>query len=153
MADVRSLFEEYSKGLGIDLCFQGFDRELRELPGDYRQPGGVLLLALVDGQAAGCCALRPLKNDVYPNTAEMKRLYVRSSFRGKGIGKRLVAHVLNSAKSLGYTSVLLDTLQSMEEARALYKQLGFVEIPAYYTNPIAGAHYLKLALSEARLAY
>ncbi len=153
MADVRSLFEEYSKGLGIDLCFQGFDRELRELPGDYRPPGGVLLLALADGQAAGCCALRPLKNDTYPNAAEMKRLYVRPSFRGKGIGKRLVAHVLTTAKRLGYSEVLLDTLQSMEEARALYQKVGFVEIPSYYSNPIAGAHYLKLTLSEASLAY
>lgn len=151
MADVRSLFEEYAKGLGIDLCFQGFDRELRELPGDYGQPDGALLLALVNGKPAGCCALRPLRNDAYPQAAEMKRLYVRSAFRGKGIGKKLVSRILTMAKTKGYHAVLLDTLQSMEEARALYQKVGFVEIPAYYVNPIEGAHYLKLALSEARL--
>jgi ribosomal protein S18 acetylase RimI-like enzyme len=143
---VREIFREYAQGLGVDLCFQGFEQELAQLPGDYAPPRGTLLLALVDGAVAGCCALRPLDSSDYPNAAEMKRLYVRKAFRGFGLGRRLAEATLDAARLGGYASVLLDTLSDMEAARALYGELGFEEIPPYYHNPIAGAHYLKVDL-------
>ena len=144
--EVRTIFREYADGLGVDLCFQQFDEELAGLPGDYAQPRGALLLARVDGELAGCCALRPLDAADYPNAAEMKRLYVRKAFRGFGLGRRLAEATLEAARLAGYASVLLDTLDDMEAARALYVELGFAEIPPYYHNPIAGAHYLKADL-------
>ncbi|MEO5670758.1 MAG: GNAT family N-acetyltransferase [Ramlibacter sp.] len=140
---VRNIFSEYANGLGVDLCFQEFDKELAGLPGDYALPRGALFLARVDGQVAGCCALRPLDAADYPNAAEMKRLYVRDRFRGSGLGRRLAEAAMDAARQAGYSSVLLDTLDDMESARALYAELGFEEIPPYYHNPIAGAHYLK----------
>lgn len=148
-ADVGStqlIFREYAAGLGIDLCFQDFDAELAALPGDYAAPRGTLLLAWVDGVLAGCCALRPIDNCDYANAAEMKRLYVRPAFRGLGLGRQLAQHILDSAQLNGYDSVLLDTLNDMEIARAMYEDLGFKEIPPYYHNPLAGAHYLKVDL-------
>jgi putative acetyltransferase len=144
--EVRTIFREYAQGLGVDLCFQSFDEELAGLPGEYAAPRGALLLATVDGEVAGCCALRPLDAADYPNAAEMKRLYVRRAFRGFGLGRRLAEAILDAARQEGYTSVLLDTLDDMEAARALYEDLGFKEIPPYYHNPIAGAHYLKADL-------
>ncbi len=144
--EVRLLFREYTLGLGIDLCFQNFEQELRDLLGDYQEPGGTLLVAKYDSKAAGCCALRSLKAIKHNNAAEMKRLYVRTTFRGKGIARQLVMKILRKAKGMGYSSVVLDTLKSMENAQALYKGLGFVEIPPYYKNPIAGAKYLKVDL-------
>ncbi len=146
LAQVREIILEYSHNLGVDLCFQDLDQELAELPGDYAPPRGVLLLAWVGGAVAGCCALRPLDTCDYPNAAEMKRLYVRKAFRGFGLGRQLAEAVLDSARTAGYSSVLLDTLDDMEAARALYEELGFEEIPAYYHNPIGGAHYLKVDL-------
>lgn len=143
---VRAVFREYADSLGIDLCFQDFDRELQELPGEYRPPRGALLLASVDGVIAGCCALRPLDAVDYPNAAEMKRLYVRKAFRGFGLGRQLAEAAIDAARQGGYACVLLDTLSDMEAARALYDDLGFQEIPPYYHNPIAGAHYLKVDL-------
>jgi putative acetyltransferase len=143
---VRGIFREYAQGLGVDLCFQQFDEELAGLPGDYAAPRGALLMALVDGELAGCCALRPLDTADYPNAAEMKRLYVRRAFRGFGLGRQLAEAILDAARQAGYDSVLLDTLDDMEAARALYEELGFAEIPPYYHNPIAGAHYLKADL-------
>lgn len=143
---VRAIFREYADSLGIDLCFQDFDRELQELPGEYRPPRGALLLASVDGVIAGCCALRPLDAVDYPNAAEMKRLYVRKAFRGFGLGRQLAEAAIDAARQGGYACVLLDTLSDMEAARALYDDLGFQEIPPYYHNPIAGAHYLKVDL-------
>lgn len=143
---VREIFREYARGLGVDLCFQSFDQELASLPGDYASPRGALLLARVDGEVAGCCALRPLDSADYPNAAEMKRLYVRKAFRGFGLGRSLAEAVLDAARQAGYASVLLDTLDDMEAARALYVELGFEEIPPYYHNPIPGAHYLKVDL-------
>ena len=140
---VRNIFREYAQGLGVDLCFQDFETEVATLPGEYAAPRGALLLASVDGQLAGCCALRPMDAADYPNAAEMKRLYVRQGFRGLGLGRRLAEAALDAARQAGYTSVLLDTLDEMEAARALYEDLGFEEIPPYYHNPIAGAHYLK----------
>ena len=144
--EAREIFREYAAGLGVDLCFQQFDRELAGLPGDYAAPRGALLLANVDGRLAGCCALRPLDTADYPNAAEMKRLYVRDAFRGMGLGRQLVEATLDAARQAGYACVLLDTLDDMEAARALYEDLGFEDIPPYYHNPIAGAHYLKVDL-------
>jgi putative acetyltransferase len=146
LAAVRGIFREYADGLGVDLCFQQFDQELAGLPGEYAPPRGALLLARVDGELAGCCALRPLDAADYPNAAEMKRLYVRGRFRGLGLGRRLAEATLDAARQAGYACVLLDTLDDMEAARALYVELGFEEIPPYYHNPIAGAHYLKAQL-------
>lgn len=142
----RQIFTEYAGQLGLDLCFQNFEAELAELPGEYNSPQGALLLALVDGDVAGCCALRPLSSVDYPNAAEMKRLYVRSPFRGLGLGRQLAEAALDAARIAGYHCVLLDTLDDMESARALYEDLGFIGIPPYYHNPIAGAHYLKVDL-------
>lgn len=166
LAEAQAIFREYAMSLKIDLCFQNFEQELAGLPGDYAEPRGALLLALVetsatqapsaapslvrpDGrslQVAGCCALRPLDTVDYANAAEMKRLYVRPGFRGLGLGRQLVEAVLDAARGAGYACVLLDTLDDMESARALYEDLGFVEVPPYYHNPIAGSHYLKVEL-------
>ena len=143
---LRAIFREYAAGLGVDLCFQNFEHELASLPGDYAAPRGALLLARVDGELAGCCALRPLDTADYPNAAEMKRLFVRKAFRGFGLGRQLAEAALDAARQAGYACVLLDTLDDMEAARALYEDLGFEEIPPYYHNPIAGAHYLKADL-------
>lgn len=146
MQSVRDIFREYAGTLSVDLDFQGFDTELGSLPGDYAAPRGALLLAFVDGAVAGCCALRPMDSSDYPNAAEMKRLYVRKAFRGFGLGRQLSEAILDEARRAGYGCVLLDTLDEMEAARALYEDLGFAEIPPYYHNPHAGAHYLKVDL-------
>lgn len=143
---VRLLFAEYAGTLNVDLCFQNFGEELRNLPGEYGAPRGALVLATVDGELAGCCAMRPLDSVDYPNACEMKRLYVRPVYRGLRLGRMLAESILESARLNGYTSILLDTLDDMESARALYQELGFEEIPPYYYNPIAGAHYLKADL-------
>jgi ribosomal protein S18 acetylase RimI-like enzyme len=142
----RQIFSDYAEQLGIDLCFQNFEAELADLPGGYAPPQGALLLALVDGEVAGCCALRALDTVDYPNASEMKRLFVRKAFRRFGLGRQLAEAALDAARVAGYHSVLLDTLDDMESARALYAELGFAEIPPYYHNPIAGAHYLKVDL-------
>lgn len=145
-AATREIFREYAGTLGVDLCFQDFDTELRELPGDYAPPRGHLLLARVGTQLAGCCALRPLDSVDYANACEMKRLYVRPAFRGLGLGRRLTEAIMDAGRLAGYNCILLDTLDDMEAARALYQELGFDEVPPYYHNPIAGAHYLKAQL-------
>jgi ribosomal protein S18 acetylase RimI-like enzyme len=142
--EVRAIFQEYAQTLDVDLCFQGFADELTQLPGDYAEPRGALLLAWVNGSVAGSCALRPLDTSDYTNAAEMKRLYVRPAFRGLGLGRQLTEAILDAAQRSGYSCVLLDTLDDMESARALYEDLGFEEIPPYYHNPYAGAHYLKV---------
>lgn len=142
----RDIFQEYARGLGVDLCFQNFDEELASLPGEYAPPRGALLLARVNGQVAGCVALRPLDTSDYPDAAEMKRLYVRPGFRRYGLGRQLAEAALDAARQAGYASVLLDTLDDMEAARALYEDLGFEPIEPYYHNPIPGAHYLKVDL-------
>ena len=143
---LRQLFQEYAAQLGVDLCFQNFAQELRELPGEYAAPRGALLVARVGNTLAGCCALRPLDTTDYPNAAEMKRLFVRPAYRGLGLGRLLAEGILDAARQSGYDCVLLDTLDDMEAARALYEELGFEEVPPYYFNPIAGAHYLKADL-------
>lgn len=143
----RLIFEEYARQLGVDLCFQNFDAELADLPGEYAEPQGALLLAMVDGELAGCCAMRPLGTVDYPNACEMKRLYVRKTFRRLGLGRQLAEAILDAARVVGYHHMLLDTLTEMESARALYQDLNFEEIAPYYHNPLAGAHYLKVDLS------
>ena len=143
---VRVIFQEYADSLNVDLCFQDFEQELTSLPGDYQAPRGALLLAWVDDDVAGCCALRPIDNVDYVNAAEMKRLYVRKAFRRFGLGRMLAEAILDAARMGGYSTVLLDTLDDMEAARTLYEDLGFEEIPPYYHNPHAGAHYLKVDL-------
>ena len=143
LAEARRIFKDYANSLDVDLCFQSFDAEVEGLPGEYAAPGGHLLLALVDGVVAGCGAFRALPGCDYPNACEMKRLYVRPPFRSFGLGRLLVQALLDEAKRAAYSAVLLDTLDDMEAARGLYASFGFVEIPPYYFNPIAGAHYLK----------
>ena len=143
---MRVIFQEYADSLSVDLCFQDFEQELTSLPGDYQAPRGALLLAWVDDDVAGCCALRPIDNVDYVNAAEMKRLYVRKAFRRFGLGRMLAEAILDAARMGGYSTVLLDTLDDMEAARTLYEDLGFEEIPPYYHNPHAGAHYLKVDL-------
>jgi len=151
--EARAILREYAAGLGIDLCFQDFDAELASLPGEYAAPAGQFLLALVDGQAAGCGALRALADVDYPNACEMKRLYVRPAFRRFGLGRLLAEALLDEARRAGYSTMVLDTLDEMEAARGLYASLGFEEIPPYYYNPIAGAHYLKADLDNGHSQY
>ena len=143
---VRDIFLAYAQSLSVSLDFQDFDAELATLPGDYAAPRGALLLVLVDGQVAGCCALRPLDTVDYANAAEMKRLFVHPAFRRLGLGRLLAEAILDAARLADYSCVLLDTLSEMETARALYEELGFTEVPPYYHNPYAGAHYLKVDL-------
>jgi ribosomal protein S18 acetylase RimI-like enzyme len=149
----RVIFREYAAQLGVDLCFQGFEAELQGLPGEYSAPGGALLLAYVDGALAGCGAFRALRDVDYANACEMKRLYVRRAFRRFGLGRRLAQALIDRAVESGYSAMLLDTLDDMEAARGLYESLGFEEIPPYYFNPIAGAHYLKVDLDMAPSRY
>ena len=146
LSHIRVLFAEYQADMGIDLSFQGFERELQALPGDYAHPQGLLLLACVDGMPAGCCALRPAPETDYVNACEMKRLFVRRAFRGFGLGRQLVDHIMSHAAQAGYACMLLDTLSDMEAARALYQDVGFEEVAPYYHNPLPGAHYLKVSL-------
>ena len=148
--EVRRLFLEYEQNIGVSLCFQDFETEVRDLPGAYAEPAGCLLLAYADNHPAGCGALRPIEKGDFPNTAEMKRLFVRPSHRGKGIARRLVLALIDRAVSQGYETIILDTLKSMTEAQALYLNMGFKEIQSYYPNPLEGTRYMKLDLSQAR---
>ena len=148
MYDVtRTIFREYADGLGVDLCFQGFEAELAALPGDYAAPRGALQLALVNRQVAGCGAFRSIGDVDYANACEMKRLFVRPAYRGLGLGRLIAQALMDQAVRAGYSAMLLDTLDDMEAARELYASLGFEEIPPYYFNPIPGAHYLKADLT------
>ena len=142
----RELLREYARSLAVDLCFQNFEAELATLPGEYAPPSGRFLLAYVDGALAGCGGFRALADCDYANACEMKRLFVRPAFRRFGLGRTLAQALLDEARRAGYSAMLLDTLNDMESARELYASLGFAEIPPYYFNPIAGAHYLKADL-------
>lgn len=149
----RTIMREYAEGLGVDLCFQRFEDELAALPGEYADPAGSLLLALVDGEVAGCGAMRPLPDCDYPNACEMKRLYVRRAFRRFGLGRQIARALMDRATEAGYSVMLLDTLDDMEAARGLYASLGFEDVPPYYYNPIPGAHYLKADLLSPSSRY
>ena len=143
LGDVRALFLEYAASLpGIDLEYQGFDEEFAGLPGGYAPPSGALLLASVEGQPAGCVGIHVWE----PGVSEMKRLYLRPAFRGKGVGRALVVAVLERARALGYGRIRLDTLPTMLEAQALYRRLGFREIGAYRASPIPGTKYFEAKL-------
>lgn len=140
---IKALFTEYQQWLNFSLCFQGFDQELAGLPGKYAPPAGRLYLAESDGSLCGCVALRPMDE---PGVCEMKRLFVREEYRGKKIGRMLTEQVVTDAKAIGYHTMRLDTLERMETARSLYRQLGFTDIPAYYNNPLDEVVYLELTL-------
>lgn len=142
LGQVRELFKEYAASLNFDLCFQGFEQELAELPGEYAPPDGRLLLGLYETQIAGCVALRKIGDGV----CEMKRLYVRPEFRGKGIGKSLTLAIIDEARKIGYARMRLDTVPSMKEAIEVYHSLGFMRIEPYRVNPIQGAIFMELAL-------
>ena len=138
VALIRALFREYAGSLGVDLSFQRFDEELVALPAGY----DAVLVAHVDGEAAGCVGVRPLDS----TTCEMKRLYVRPAARGAGLGRALALRAIDHARALGYERMLLDTLPTMAAARSLYRELGFVEVAPYRHNPIAGTAFMALPL-------
>ncbi|MCK4656831.1 MAG: GNAT family N-acetyltransferase [candidate division Zixibacteria bacterium] len=140
--EIRKLFLEYEKSLDIDLCFQDFEKELENLPGEYAAPSGRLILAFEDDAIAGCVALRKLSD----GACEMKRLYVKPEFRGAGIGRRLAEAVLREARTIGYTKMYLDTLASMKEAGGLYQSLGFEETEPYRYNPCEDCRFMALVL-------
>jgi putative acetyltransferase len=143
IAQACELFREYAQSLGFSLCFQNFDQELAGLPGDYTPPHGRLLLVEYEGQLAACVALHKLDAAI----CEMKRLYLRPQFRGKGLGRVLAERIIAEARQIGYRRMRLDTVEPvMKDAVAMYRKLGFKEIDPYCSNPIAGAMYMELEL-------
>lgn len=139
---VRKLFEEYAASLDVDLCFQGFDRELETLPGEYAPPEGTIIIAFDGGEAVGCVTLRKIS----PVVCEMKRLFVKPEHRGRGFGRALAEGVIERARAIGYESIRLDTLESMTEANALYTSLGFVKCAPYRFNPCECPVFMELSL-------
>jgi putative acetyltransferase len=139
---LRDLMLEYQRWLGVDLCFQDFEREMAQLPGAYAPPCGRLYLAWVGSDLGGCVALR--RHDA--QAAEMKRLYLRPAHQGQGLGRLLAEHIIADARQIGYQRLLLDTLPMMQAAQGLYEKLGFKETDAYVYNPVVGVRYLQLRL-------
>lgn len=142
IARARELFAEYARAVDEPACFEGFQQELAQLPGEYAPPAGRLYLALEDGVPTGCVALRRLD----ASTGEVKRLYVRAGARGAGSGRELARKVIDAARGIGYARLVLDTLPKMRAARSLYGSLGFREIPAYLSRPTPGAICYELRL-------
>jgi carbonic anhydrase len=142
VSEVRRLFREYAAWVGVDLSFQGFEQEVEGLPGDYVAPAGVLLVAEVDGEVAGCVAGHRWSTGV----CEMKRLFVREAFRGAGCGRALVESIVAWARGTGYARILLDTLPGMDRAQRPYTELGFREVAPYRFDPVRGARFLELVL-------
>jgi len=143
VTQARELFQEYAQSLGVNLCFQNFEQELAGLPGHYAPPDGRLLLAEYELQLAGCVALHKWEDGI----CEMKRLYLRPSFRGKGLGRAIAEKIITDARSIGYRRMRLDTIEPlMKDAVEMYRKLGFREIAAYRPNPIVGAMYMELQL-------
>ena len=141
---LREIFQEYSESIGVDLCFQNFAEELATLPGKYAAPAGRVLLAWSQGALVGCVAMRPAGEGI----CEMKRLYVRPSGRGQGLGRRLAEAICAAARDAGYQRICLDTLPTMTEAQQIYRSMGFEQIPAYVFNPHEGTRYLELDLTR-----
>ena len=144
LAAVRELFLEYAASLPVDLEYQEFDQEVAALPGEYAAPRGALLLATHDTHWVACVAGRPIDTAI----CELKRLYVRPTARGQGLGKRLTLAAIEFARGAGYRAMRLDTLPSMSEAQRLYRQLGFADIAAYRFSPVEGNVYLELDLTR-----
>ena len=142
LPEVRTLLREYHAWTGVDLCFQGFERELAELPGDYVAPDGLLLVARLDGAIVGCVAAHRWDGDA----CEMKRLFVRDAARGTGCGRELLDRVVGWARAAGYRKIVLDTLPVMDRAQRMYERLGFRDVAPYRSNPVEGARYLELTL-------
>jgi GNAT superfamily N-acetyltransferase len=144
LEEVRALFREYADWVAVDLSFQGFAEELAGLPGEYKAPQGTLILCVVGQRAAGCIGVRPWQ----ARTCEMKRLYVREEFQGRGCGFFLAAQAIEWARQAGYDRMLLDTLPAMTAAQRLYERLGFREVDAYRFNPVPGTRYMELSLGS-----
>ncbi len=142
MPRVRALFEEYGASLGFNLCFQNFDEELASLPGCYAPPLGTIVAAFSGGETCGCIGVRPFGEGV----CEMKRLYVKPACRGRGIGRSLALEAVAFATAAGYERMCLDTLESMTEANALYRSLGFVPCKRYRRNPLEHPIFMELKL-------
>jgi ribosomal protein S18 acetylase RimI-like enzyme len=138
------MFEEYARAIDVDLCFQDFAAELDRLSVMYAPPAGALLLARAGSAAAGCVGLRKLRDDI----CEMKRLYVRPPFRGRHLGRRMAEDIARRARDLGYRTLVLDTLGTMEAAQRLYLSMGFIPATSYYINPLPNVKYFSLDLQR-----
>ena len=142
LGTIRKLFQEYAASLGFSLCFQGFDEELRSLPGVYAPPGGALFVARVDGDTVGCIGLRRFSDGI----GELKRLYVVPAFRRHGLARALVSAAIEAAERIGYAGLVLDTVASMHAAIALYESFGFHRTEPYYENPLPEVVYFRKPL-------
>jgi putative acetyltransferase len=142
---VQRLLREYQDWLEVDLCFQSFEKELENLPVKYARPAGDMVIARVDGEVAGCISWYPIE----PQIAEIKRLYVRPAFRGRGVGRLLFAHAIDKIRDYGYRTVRLDSLERLAEAKKLYESFDFRPIPPYNSNPLPDVYYMELPLVPA----